>query len=574
MRTVAFDTETRGLDWFDPDQRAFLVSWADEAGSHHAAIDDQAGMSKFRQAIDSADRLVAHNLAFDVHQLRATTGIDLLASGKHLVDTDHLARVTLPERAIGDGGGYRLKDLAATYVGADSKDSETHMAELAESAGIKLKSNGGYYDTWRAYPEQVEHYAREDARITLELLKVLETKITERNQRCWDLERTVAPILISAEARGLAIDQEKVEPLRQEYERRAEEKRETVIAGLGESALDGSKALLEALLELGVPLHRKTPTGELATHKFALAEFAGQFPVLDDLLEWRTAEKFLSTYIGPMVGRDTVHPSFWQMGAWTGRMSCSRPNMQNIPARAGNEVREMIVPRPGHCFVVCDYDAIEIRLLAYYLNSAEYVELIDSGADPHAWMASKIWGGDPADYGKGTPGEKKRSEAKNVLFAIVYGAGGPRVADMLGIPLEESRALIRTIKTTLPRYLDLAGPRGRIRRTVETKGHVNTLMGRKQTVKRDKAYVGLNALIQGSAADIFKAGVIAATELCKPLDAHPVLFVHDELVMECPLEHADECLALTTKGMTEAHELKPRLAVSGCIAANNYAEGK
>jgi DNA polymerase-1 len=206
-------------------------------------------------------------------------------------------------------------------------------------------------------------------------------------------------------------------------------------------------------------------------------------------------------------------------------------------------VRSVFVPREGYSFVVCDYDSIEIRLLAYYMGNEAYRELVAHN-DPHAWMASKIWGGDPADYAKGGPNDKKRGLAKNILFAICYGAGAPRVMNMLldaGMPAsrEEAKQLIATIKKSLPGFFKL---NKRIRDKIESVGYVETLFGRKQIVRPDKAYVGMNALIQGSAADVFKAGVVAVDKAIAEWDAHPILFVHDEIVLEAPTEHADEIL--------------------------------
>ena len=99
MTVNAFDTETGGLEWFEPDQQAFMTTWSDQRGNDHLAHqDDKRAMAAFVSDMRAADILTAHNLPFDVHQLRATSGIDLLTFGKKLVDTALLARVTLPER--------------------------------------------------------------------------------------------------------------------------------------------------------------------------------------------------------------------------------------------------------------------------------------------------------------------------------------------------------------------------------------------------------------------------------------------------------------------------------------------
>lgn len=572
MSTVAFDTETRGLDWFDPEHTAFLASWATGDGEWTADLSDPAQVQQFIDALEAADTVVAHNLSFDVHQVREAIGYDLLDTDKQLVDTDLMSRVIRPS-----GQEYRthgLKDLAVEYLDSDAKEHEEHIDEMAKSMGIKLKATGGYYDVWRAYPEVMEKYARFDARYTYDLYGKFSAEKTEAQSKVIDLEHEVAPVLIRAEQYGVAIDQEPVLSLKEHYERQRDEQYEQLVDTFGEQALGGEgsqQALLDALDEMGVPLYRKTDTGRLKTDKFALQEFEDDFPILRNFGEYRTATKFLSTYIEPMVGRETVHPSFMQCGAWTGRMSCRRPNMQNIPARAGQEVREMFVPRPGYSFVVCDYESIEVRLLAWYLNDPAFRQLIDDGHDPHAWMAANIHGGEPGDFAKGGPNDKVRSEAKNTLFAITYGAGAPRVSDMNKISKDQAKALISKIKSSLPNYYRL---NKRIRAKVEGEGYVSTLWGRTQLVNPDKAYVGLNALIQGSAADVMKQGLVNVNEVVAPLGGRPLLVVHDEVVVEVPTEYADEGLALTTQALCSAYDLKPSLEVAGTVVHTNYAEAK
>jgi DNA polymerase I-like protein with 3'-5' exonuclease and polymerase domains len=615
VTTRSFDTETGGLDWFEPDQQAFLTTWSDERGNDHLAHQDDArAMAAFVSDMKASDTLVAHNLAFDVHQLRATSGIDLLTLGPRLIDTALLARVTLPERRT--DGGFKLKDLATDYVDSDAKDSEDAMKEAAKAHGIKLKEKGGYLKLHQVEPELVETYAKMDTRLTIELLPKLAGTLTSKLRPTWELERDLAPHLIRAEARGVMVDQAKVEPLKEAYTTKRDQAFANVRAVLGDvvgdptdpDATTNHEELAEALLSAGVPLYRETDSGQLATNKFALQEFAAEHPVIQDLFDFRQAAKFLSTYIGPMDGREVVHGSIWQLGPWTGRMSMSRPNMQNIPVRGegSSELRAMFVPRPGHVFVVSDYDQIELRLLSYYLDDAGFKEKIERGDDVFAELAAYLaptlgyaeeFGDDPATYRKGQPGAAYRGDAKNTTYAIGYGAGGGRISDMLGLPTgppltaqawtvkrgyqkegdpshAAARKVITQVKSWLPGYEDLAGRKGRIYQKLQRDGSVSTINGRKQIVGKGKEYVGLNALIQGSAADIFKRGIIAAAEATAHLGALPVLFVHDEIVTECPADAADECLRLQDAAMREAWDLSPRLAVSGGIAPNNYSEAK
>ncbi len=573
-KVVAFDTETRGLDWFNPDQQAFLVSWSDEDGSYTASWEDGEGLAAFQQAMREADVVVAHNLSFDAHQLRETLGFDPLTCADY-EDTDIISRVLFPEgQRKGERGGHGLKNLATMWVDPTAKDAEDRIKEMGKSIGLRtMKATDAYYDVWRAYPEVMEAYAAKDAYYTRKLYLEWEKQAAESS--IYQLEKRVTPILIDAEEKGVQIDQEKASNLQREYKGFEAELRETLSAEIGEQALGGEgsqDALLESLQKLGVPLHRKTDSGKLSTSKFALQEFEDDFPELGRLMEFRRVEKFLSTYLDPMVEAPNavLHTSFRQCEAWTGRMSSARPNLQNLPKKAGVEVREPIIPREDHSLICVDYDSIEVRLLAYYMNDKDYIALITDGHDPHAWMAAHIYGGQPADYAKGTDGEAQRNIAKNTLFAIVYGAGGPRVADMNKMDIDAARALISKIKHSLPGWGRLTK---RIRQKVQADAHVTTLFGRKQPIKKDKAYVGLNALIQGTAADIMKRGLVNVHEGTREMvGTSPLLVVHDELVVEAPSAQAEHVLRITEEGMKAAAEINPPLEVSGSIVTTNYAD--
>lgn len=586
QKVVAFDTETRGFNWWDPAQQAFLGQWADESGEWHAVLPSDPG--PLVAALEVADVIVAHNLSFDTHQLREICGLDLLSLGKELHDTDLLMRILRPElaRKLSDDEkalGFGLKKLAKAFVDPNAMHWEDIIKERAKQIGLSSLDgpsapSDSYYQVWRAYPEDMEQYGRMDARYTHDLLLKFYPELLKDARRLalYQLEMAVAPRLIRAEQTGIATDQVEVAKQHKEYVAKERELHENLAKELGEQALGGEgseDALIEALLKQGVPLYRKTKSGDaLSTNKFALEEFEDKYPVLADLMEWRRVKRFLDTYLGPAVGNPVVHTSFFQCEAWTGRMSSRRPNMQNIPKRAGKEVRKIFVPREGNAFVRADFDSIEVRLLAYYLGTAgePYRQLIEDGHDPHAWMAAQIWGGEMQDYMKETAGEPKRDIAKNVMFAITYGAGVPRVMDMTKLPRDESKALISKIKGSLPGYYKLTNDR--IRPKVETTGFVTTMFGRKQIINRDKAYVGLNAIIQGTAADIFKQAVVNAYDALEPIGWQPILFVHDEILSEGPLDSAADAEQRLRSAMVSAADFRPKLAVSSSIVTTNYAD--
>lgn len=580
MKTVAFDTETRGLKWFDEDERAFLATWADETGECKADLSDPAQVGQFHNELGTAEVIAGHNLKFDIHQTRETTGLDVLDLDVVLHDTDLLSRVLHPEGQNKSRSGHGLKENAQVYLRADAADPEEAIKEMGKSIGLRtMRQKGSYYEVWRAYPEIMEQYARMDARYTYDLLEKWLPQLGDL-KRIYDMEMQVLPILVRAEQRGVKTDQEACAALKKKFTDEFNTVHATLIDELGEQALGGEgsdEALTEALLMQGIPLHKKTDSGKLATNKFALQEFEKDFPVIALLFEHRRLERFLTTYIGAVDGREVVHCNFGQCSAWTGRMSCREPNMQNLPKRAGKEVRSVFIPREGHSFLVCDYEGIEVRLLAYYLGDRTFRDLVGNPEhDPHAWMCTNIWGGEISDYVKGSDKAiTHRQPAKNILFAITYGAGRKRVASMLadaGMPATEddAKVIISKIKASLPNYYRL---NKRIRSKIENVGYVNTIMGRKNPVNKDKSYVGLNALIQGSAADIMKQGLINANEAVSHLGGIPLLVVHDEVVIEIPSENADEGLRLTKQALISAYDLDPGLEVEGSVVTTSYADG-
>ncbi|MGZ6646992.1 MAG: DNA polymerase [Solirubrobacteraceae bacterium] len=589
VNAVAFDTETKGFAWWTPAEQAFLVTWATADGEWWADLGDpeSPGVCHFLDAIQAADVIIGHNLKFDIHQVRATIGFDIadyaLRAGKRLEDTDLMSRVLYPEgQNKGARGGHGLKNLATVYLRVDAKDPEEAIKEMGKRIGLRtIKQVGAYYDVYRAYPGEMRAYALADARYTRDLYDKFLHKASEepRQADIYEMERQLMPIIIEAERVGIRTDQDKVAHFKQKFTAQHREYYGRLTSELGEAAFGGEgseEALVEALLKHGIPLHERTKEiGKLSTSKFALQEFEYDFPVIADLFEYRRLERFLNTYIGPMDGVEVIHPNFGQIGAWTGRMSCRQPNMQNWPKLAGKEVRSVLVPREGYCFIATDYEGIEERLLAYYLGDPGYRELA-SHYDPHAWLAAQIWGGEPELYMKGTDKAiSHRQPAKKIKYAIAYGAGKPRVRALLreaGLPATEddARRIISKVKSALPNYYYLT--KHRIEPKVKRYGYVNTIAGRKNPINKNKAYVGLSGLIQGSAADIMKMGAIGVSRAVSPFGAYPLLFVHDEVLTECPLGRELECQAAQDAAMLAAWDLNPPLAVESSIAYHDYSE--
>lgn len=640
MTDVTFDTETTGLDMWYPGggldgapARPFMIQVADDITTDGAYgllgpaadFDRRATASAWASGAEfmrgwmaGAGRRVAHNLSFDVHQLSEGPGWDLLAMGP-VADTDHLARIVWPERRFGDERdesrsthGYKLKNLAKDYVDPDAKDGEEALEELAKKHGFHLKAKPGtkyyrpaaYYLLWTLEPEAMEFYAREDVRLTLGLLRTGEAKLTPGTRRIWELEQAVTPIVIGAERKGICIDLEAAAPLRARFEQERDDAWLTLDQTLGTGWDENNEVLAESLLKHGVPLTEKTASGEqIATNQKALQGFVDEHPIVQQLFDYRLKERFVTTYLDHMT-HEVVHPNFWQIGAWTGRMSGSNPNMQNVPTHVGNELRELYVPREGMAFVAIDFEQIELRMLAYYLHDREIQDRVEN-TDFFAWVASEVNGGATEDYHKGTAGGPERQVCKNATYAIVYGVGGLKLGRMLGWPADavygpddfvvkkgykkageprclRAERLSKQIKSILKGYGTPAyrgpgsgsGLLGRISDQVEETGAVNTILGRRQWLGKDGAWKGMSALIQGGAADLFKNALLAAVDAVEQYDAYPLLFIHDEIVFEAPTDAAELVLRDARIAMDGSYDLIPALATEGAIGYKNWGECK
>lgn len=622
--TLAVDTETKGFDWWREEEQAFIATTFDGTDERCFDLSDFAQSNALRQQVLAAEALVFHNQKFDSHQLRWTIDFDIMAEfDGEIYDTDLMARVYAPEGKWQEHGGFGLEALTKHFLGRDGKEGKAAMQEVAKSLGLTtMNKTGAFYQCWIAAPDVVERYAKLDARDTYDLFHTLNAlPVTGGQRRIYDLERSVLPILIEAEHRGTAVNPTAVKRLHKKYLREQKRLHDSLVLKLGEKALGGEgseQALIDAFLSHGVPLTERTEnSNELSTAKYVLDKLVHDHPVVGEYQEYRHVNKFLSTYVERLIDQDVVHPSFQPIGAWTGRMACRNPNMQNIPVRSGPEVREVFVPREGNTLIVCDFDNIEVRILAYYLGplGQPFRDLINSGLDAHGWMASElanrgiapwcnatkidqdsppaIW--TQADFAKDDVNGKLRAQAKNkVLFPILYGAGGGKLCQENGLPTgpplkatdwlvkkgykqvgepsnKAGQELAKAVKDAIPGYKKLMY---RVQDKIKDEGHVTTIGGRKQAVDPEKAYVGMSALVQGSAADIMKAALVKVNAAVLDDVTKLLLVVHDEVVVEAPTELAPAAAATIAHAMESAWPtLDPPLVVSTALA-QNYGAAK
>jgi len=330
--------------------------------------------------------------------------------------------------------------------------------------------------------------------------------------------------------------------------------------------------------KLMLPVVKKTKTGA-STDADVLEELAAtghEVPRL--LLEYREVSKLLSTYlealplaVNPETGR--IHTSFNQIGAATGRISSTDPNLQNIPVRStrGEVIRRGFVPRPGWKYVVADYSQIELRLLAHLSGDPAFVEAFRQGGDIHRQSAAVIFGLPLADVSN-----EQRARAKTINFATIYGQGAHSLSRQLGISRDEAK---RFIDEYFTRFAGVRGFLDECVRKAKEKGYAETIFGRRRYIPelKDRNFnirafgerTAMNSPIQGSAADLIKIAMVRLRDgLAAGYRARLTLQVHDELIVEAPEAEAVEVADLVKRHMEGAAELAVPLVADVGIGDN------
>ena len=331
-----------------------------------------------------------------------------------------------------------------------------------------------------------------------------------------------------------------------------------------EFKINSPKQLGEILFDkLGLPVQKKTKSG-YSTNAEVLEAIAGYHPIVNAVLEYRQLTKLKSTYvdgllkvINPSDGR--IHSHFQQTVTATGRLSSVDPNLQNIPVRTelGRELRKMFVAQDeNHVLIDADYSQIELRVLAHIAQDEAMLEAFRHGADIHAATASKVYGVNIEDVTS-----QMRSSCKAVNFGIVYGISDFALAGDLGISRKQAGEFI---KSYLETYTGVDKYMKDIKASAKEKGYVETLFGRRRYLPElsSKSFpirsfgerIAMNTPIQGTAADIIKIAMLRVWKRLKSegYKTKLILQVHDELILEAPLDEREQVTSLLTEEMQNA----------------------
>lgn len=543
---VAVDTETNSLDSINADLIGVSLALGPNDACYiplnHSGSDmfsERPNQIELSRAVpvlkslleDDAVLKVGQNIKYDINVL-ARHGIGLFP----IDDTMVMSYALDAGKGITGVGGHGMDELSVLHLG----HTPISFKDVCGVGKKRIEFNEVPID-------KATEYAAEDADVTLRLYQRFKSRLNhEAGGRIYQrVDRPIIPVVAQMERKGIAVDQGHLARLSKEFsvEIAQLEKQIQQLAG-EEFSVSSPKQLGTILFEkLGYKGGKRGKSGQYSTDQSVLERLAGEgAKIAQKILEWRQLTKLKSTYtdalqsaINPETKR--VHTSYSLVGAQTGRLSSTDPNLQNIPIRTpiGRQIRQAFVAKPGHVLLAADYSQIELRLAAHIANVGTLKDAFAKGEDIHARTAVEIFG----ELNRDT-----RGKAKTINFAILYGISRWGLANRLEVDPEEAQAMIDTYFSRFP------GIQQYIHETLETvriQGYSETLFGRKTWFPRinSKNHVerqgseraAINAPIQGTSADIIKramARVIPALRKHGLNEVDMLLQVHDELVFELP----------------------------------------
>ena len=416
------------------------------------------------------------------------------------------------------------------------------------------------------------------------LKDVLNEKLIETNQLdvFEKIDMPLIEVLANMQYEGIYIDKNELEAFGNELKQRIDEITKEIYDLAGEEFNINSTQQLGTILfeKLKLTASKKNKKG-YATDVDSLEKIKSEHPIIKKILEYRTLVKLNSTYIDGMIPyinakTNRIHAHFHQTITATGRISCSDPNLQNIPTRyeLGKKLRKVFKPKDGYVFIDADYSQIELRVLAHISQDEHMLEAFKNGEDIHKQAASKVLGIPVNEVTK-----EQRSAAKAVNFGIVYGISDFGLAEQLGISRSKAKEYIEQY---LEKYSGIDKFMKDVVEDAKEKGFVETLFNRRRYITELKSNnymvrefgkrAAMNTPVQGTAADIMKIAMINLNkELEKnEIDAKLVLQVHDELILEAKEQDKDRAKEMLKQCMEKAIKLMVPLDVEVSEADNWY----
>ena len=563
----AFDTETTSLDYMAA--RVVGVSFAVKTGEAAYVpfghdypgapkqLSEKDVLGDLKPLLENAKKAkIGQNLKYDAHVL-----------ANHGIHMQGIAEDTMLESYVLDSTQrHDMDSMALRLLGHET----IHFVDIAGKGARQLTFN-------EIDLEQAGPYAAEDADITLQIHQKLSAQLKAENKLMSvyrDIELPLLPVLLKIERTGVKVDVPMLKKQSKQLAKRIVEIEKQAFDVAGESFNLASPKQIQAILfdKQALPVIRKTPKGQPSTAEDVLQELAADYELPQLILEHRSMSKLRSTYTDKLpeqVNAETgrVHTSYNQTVAATGRLSSTDPNLQNIPIRSeeGRRIRQAFIAETGYCLLAADYSQIELRIMAHLSQDQSLLKAFSDGLDIHKATAAEVFGVTVDEVES-----EQRRAAKAINFGLIYGMSAFGLARQLGIGRYEAQEYVDLY---FARYPGVKAYMDSTREKAHEQGYVETVFGRRLYLPEINSRNGqrrqyaertaINAPMQGTAADIIKRAMIqvdtALTE--KKMDAHVVMQVHDELVVEVAEKQADKLAKLLHANMESAAELSVPLIV-------------
>lgn len=564
-RLVAIDTETSALDSMNADLVGVSLALGPNDACYiplaHGGTDMFAerpeqiakatALAALRPLLESdAVIKIGQNIKYDLTMF-ARDGIHV----SPIDDTMIISFALDTGRSLdGIGGGHGMDELSERHLGHTT-------LTFKEICGTGKKA----IPFGEVPLDRATEYAAEDADVTWRLHSLLKPRLAiEGGTRVYQtVDRPLIEVVAQMERHGIRVDRSRLAGLSEEFAVEIARIEGEIHELAGQSFTIGSPKQLGDILfdKMGYKGGRKGKRGQYSTDQAILEALAGQgAPIAQKVLDWRQLAKLKNTYtdalqaaINPTTQR--VHTSYSLVGAQTGRLSSTDPNLQNIPIRTaiGRQIRQAFVPEAGNVLLAADYSQIELRLAAVMADVPQLKEAFAKGEDIHSRTAEEMFG---------TVDRDTRARAKTINFAILYGISRWGLGTRLGTSAEEAQAMIDRYFERFPgiqRYIVTTLEQ------VRERGYSETLFGRKtwfprinsknQAERQGSERAAINAPIQGTSADIIKRAMVrmvpALTAAGLP-QVRMLLQVHDELVFELPEGDVEAASAVIRQVMADA----------------------
>ncbi len=483
---------------------------------------------------DTEQTVIFHNAKFDFGVLRRA-GLPVPEKFEDTLIAAHL---------LDENNAHGLKPLSKKHLGINDP------LTFDEADKMRLLD-----------PEVFAEYARNDARYTFRLWEKFRTEIDKQElTEVYEMEKQLLPVVMRMEERGMKLDIKSLAVIEKEV--KAESARlKTEIFDFAGMEFELNKPLsVGAVLfdKLGLKCPKKTATGKRSVDSESLKEIA--HPLAVKILAYRSIDKLANTFIKVLPkfadGNGRIHPEFKPLGAATGRFSCADPNVQQIPGKSelGKAVRRAFICEDGNKLIVADFSQMELRVLAHYSQDETLLKAYcttGEETDLHTITAQKL-------FNKTDVSKDERGIAKMMNFGISYGItdvglyGRLSAIGITTTPEECKRYINDYFKT----YKGVDKFLKKVKTIIQQRGYVKNFFGRRRRLKGFNAREirqAQNFIIQATSADLVKRAMVALDSKL-PEGAQLISMIHDELIIECRIDHAEAVLSIVVEVMQDTPE--------------------